>query len=182
MLFTGIVVQWYSGILGYWWCLVSCGVVHQTASSDLLLSYPITSLAQHLAYLHTDIYSQTYKRIYTPNAYMQGLVAIVKKAPSARIGVYVSSFALLEPLEGLCEYLKINSNSNSNSNSNCPSVDPGRLHLAVTALTAEVGVVVQVRTRIGGGCTRHLNLPYPYPLSTREQYQYFIDYISGCLF
>ena len=72
----------------------------------------------------------------------------------------------MEPLEGLCEYLKINSNSNSNSN--CPSVDPGRLHLAVTALTAEVGVVVQVRTRIGGGCTRHLNLPYPYPLSARE--------------
>ena len=29
-------------------CLVSCGVVHQTASSDLLLSYSITSLAQHI--------------------------------------------------------------------------------------------------------------------------------------
>ena len=35
--------------------LVECGVVHKTYSSDVLLSYSITSLASHIYNYHTDI-------------------------------------------------------------------------------------------------------------------------------
>ena len=40
----------------YWWCLVSCGVVHWKASSGLLLSYRVMPLASPMTCQYTHIY------------------------------------------------------------------------------------------------------------------------------
>ena len=48
LMFKGLrwkVILLYTGVLVYWWCLVSCGVLHQTGSSDALHLYSIVSLA-----------------------------------------------------------------------------------------------------------------------------------------
>ena len=52
LLYTGILVYWYTGVL-MGTCFIWSGALD---SSALLLSYPILSLSSHKTTQHTDIY------------------------------------------------------------------------------------------------------------------------------